>query len=100
MPKSKQPSRSANVPSPQMVSTYLNPFLMKPSPISQDTVGLDVSIKCMTGDDSTLRPLLFRAIIRAGIHSGEFWVVTDDLDMEEMMAMQVWMPPGKDLFST
>jgi hypothetical protein len=37
-------------------------------------------------------------MLRAGIHSGEFYTATDKTG--EVIGFSLWMPPGEELFST
>lgn len=53
----------------------------------------------MVGGDDTLKPFIFRAMLRAGELSGEIHLVTET-NSDKMVAVAIGFPPGKSLFDT
>ena len=59
---------------------------------------LDVALKSLTGGEPEKIPGMGRAMLRAGIHSGEYYEATDASG--GLVGFLMTMPPGQDLFST
>ncbi|KAJ4483693.1 hypothetical protein J3R30DRAFT_3241509, partial [Lentinula aciculospora] len=57
----------------------------------------DIISKIFTGDNPTLDEPLWRAMVRAGFHSGAVYVATDDIDPNPIMSIGVWFGPGNVL---
>ncbi|KAJ3552832.1 hypothetical protein NM688_g3942 [Phlebia brevispora] len=58
----------------------------------------DPSLLSLVGGDALLMAPLSRAMLRAGIHSGQYYEATHEQD--GLVGYMVTMPPGKDLLST
>jgi len=59
----------------------------------------------MTGGNDTLRPALFRSMIKAGALEGTFYVVNDEDDSEgdgnaKIRSLGICFGPGKKIFDS
>jgi hypothetical protein len=55
-------------------------------------------VRALVGNDVELLPYLARAMIGASTVDGELYIATDDAG--DLVGFSVWMPSGKELFST
>ncbi|KAJ3717435.1 hypothetical protein C8R42DRAFT_179578 [Lentinula raphanica] len=65
----------------------------------------DVSTKVFTGNNPALDEPMWRAMVRAGFHSGTVYVATDDSidsnsNSNSIMSVGVWFGPGNVLYMT
>lgn len=58
----------------------------------------DKAMISLTGGQASQIPSMGRAMLRAGIHSGEYYEAVDEND--SLIGFLMTMPPGRDLFST
>lgn len=58
----------------------------------------DAALRSLVGGDLTQFGPLGRAMLRAGIHSGEYYEAIHERD--GLVGFLMTMPPGQDLFST
>ncbi|KIK02520.1 hypothetical protein K443DRAFT_131791 [Laccaria amethystina LaAM-08-1] len=61
------------------------------------SVAIFVALMKTRADPALMDPMA-RCMLRAGIHSGEFYTATDKTG--EVIGFSLWMPPGEELFST
>jgi hypothetical protein len=66
---------------------------MQPRLTSQDTAVLS-----LCGGEASLMHSLARAMIHACALDGEYYTATNEA--EELVGFCLWMPPGKEIFST
>ncbi|KAK7032905.1 N-acetyltransferase domain-containing protein [Favolaschia claudopus] len=53
----------------------------------------------MVGGDESLKPLIWRAMIRAGLLAGEVYLAMDDAS-GKVIGVAIWFPPGQSLFDS
>ncbi|CAA7265027.1 unnamed protein product [Cyclocybe aegerita] len=52
----------------------------------------------LAGGEDSLMPLQALALLRAGVHSGEYYEASNE--QGELVGYTLWMPPGQEMFST
>ncbi|KAE9393404.1 hypothetical protein BT96DRAFT_1023062 [Gymnopus androsaceus JB14] len=60
----------------------------------------DIAAKVFTGGDASLDESMWKAMIRAGFHSGAVYVSSDGAESNEIMSIGVWFGPGEVLYAT
>lgn len=58
----------------------------------------DLGAVSLAGGEISLMKYEALAILRAGVHSGEYYEATNENG--ELVGYTIWMPPGKEIFST
>ncbi|KAI0043710.1 hypothetical protein FA95DRAFT_1574934 [Auriscalpium vulgare] len=59
----------------------------------------DIANNILTGGDPALADPAWRALVRAGNHSGVVFVASSD-GSDEIQSIGIWFPPGQTVFST
>jgi len=57
----------------------------------------DDGVRSLVGGDISSIPAMARAMLKAGVLTGEYYTA---MDGDELVGFTMWMPPGRDLFST
>lgn len=71
-----------------------------PAPISTNPLGVyvDLGAVSLAGGEIPLMKFEALAILRAGVHCGEYYEATNDEG--DLIGYTMWMPPGQMIFST
>ncbi|KAF9562254.1 hypothetical protein CPC08DRAFT_706773 [Agrocybe pediades] len=72
--------------------------LQEAAQLFTDLMKTNLGAVSLAGGEVSLMNLEALALLRAGVHSGEYYEATDDQDA--LVGYTLWMPPGKEMFST
>lgn len=60
----------------------------------------DIVVKIFTNGDTSRSDVMWRAMIRAALHSGVVYVASKKSDPERVLSLSVWFGPGQVLYAT